>query len=663
MPTASPIKTVITGKDELSKKMDEIQKRVKKFSDSTKRIGRSLTRNLTLPMAAAGGISLKFATDFNEGMANVATLIPGNLKRVKQLKGEILDLSKATGKSTQDLTEGLYQTISAFQDSEETMERLRIATKAGMAGRAETIESLKMLSAITKGYGDTSIKAMKQTSDFAFSIVKLGETTFPDLASSIGSTVPLADALGVDLKQLSTAFATMTGPMGNAAETSTKIRGIFTAVIKQTGGMEKIIKKLGLGFTSASNAMKKMGMRPFLQLMKIATSTTKDKNKALKELGFSSFKAMKKSLGLIEATEKMSDVLKVNQDRLGKVFTRQEGLIGVTALLGGLTDAYAKKTKLMNNVTGATTEAFKEQTEGINKAGQEFKEAKAEMIALAIKIGDKLIPVATRFLKTLMPIIDKISKLDDDTFEWGLKLAGLTMLIGPLVTGVGIFAGSLTNIIGLLSKTKAGTLMVIKSVSALKTQFAGGAKAAGKFATATGIIGGVTAAGTAGYAVGSLISGLVLEPIAEEKYRTFEDIANVRRRAQEAIRLGKGPAEQLKALRELRIAGMKLPETVNSFESGMGTIASIFTDVESPLEKIKRESEKMADAQKRLIESLNKTARNLETKIPEMKGGIETKTITKESKLTVELSNLPPGTTMRTQGAPLKKSARGVIME
>ena len=69
--------------------------------------------------AALGGVAVaagRASAALNKGMANVATLIPENTLRITELKTEVQDLAVAHGRDSQDLTAGLYQTISAFGD-------------------------------------------------------------------------------------------------------------------------------------------------------------------------------------------------------------------------------------------------------------------------------------------------------------------------------------------------------------------------------------------------------------------------------------------------------------------------------------------------------------------------------------------------------------------
>jgi hypothetical protein len=153
--------------------------------------GAKMTLGITAPIVAAGGAAIKFATDFNAGMANVATLIPGNSERINELKGNVQDLAIETGKSTSDLSDGLFQTVSAFGDSAASAEILGINARAAAAGLATTTDAINLTSAVTKGYGDTSATAVQHAADLAFMANKLGQTTFPELAASVGRVTPL----------------------------------------------------------------------------------------------------------------------------------------------------------------------------------------------------------------------------------------------------------------------------------------------------------------------------------------------------------------------------------------------------------------------------------------------------------------------------------------
>ena len=146
---------------------------------------------LSVAVLAIGTMALKSSMKLSEGMGNIATLLDEPAGRIDVLKSGVQGLAVEFGKSTEDIAEGTYQVISAFQDSAETLDLVKINAMAAAAGMATTKDAIALTSAVTKGYGDVSADAVKKASGLAFQTVKLGQTTFPELAASIGRTVPL----------------------------------------------------------------------------------------------------------------------------------------------------------------------------------------------------------------------------------------------------------------------------------------------------------------------------------------------------------------------------------------------------------------------------------------------------------------------------------------
>jgi hypothetical protein len=88
------------------------------LSNKLGKLGQGMTAGITLPIMGAAAAALKFSTDLNSSMANIASLGVAN-DRVTELKGNIQDMAVRTGKSTDDLAQGAYQVISAFGDTAE----------------------------------------------------------------------------------------------------------------------------------------------------------------------------------------------------------------------------------------------------------------------------------------------------------------------------------------------------------------------------------------------------------------------------------------------------------------------------------------------------------------------------------------------------------------
>jgi len=381
-------------------KIKGVSEKVGAFGEKATKVGETMSTKLTLPILAAGAGAIKMSTDFNGAMANIATLIPGNTDRVNELKESIQNMAIETGKSTNDLANGMYQVVSAFGDTADSAKILEINAKSAKAGLAETTDAINLTSGVTKAYGDTTAGAVQKASDLALMTVRLGQTTFPELAASMGRVTPLAAALNVKQEELFGTMATFTGVTGGAAEVSTQLRGVLQALMAPTADMQDLMKKLG----------------------------------------YENGQAMIKSLGLqgsIEAmTKAANDTGKPLQAFIGSI----EGQTLALAATGGQADTFSDKIKQMGNVAGVTDEAFNEVTNGVNKAGFQMEQARAKAEVAAQKMGDALAPALTKVAEAVSKVADWFMKLSPQGQKVVLIVGGIVAAIGPLLIIIGKLA-------------------------------------------------------------------------------------------------------------------------------------------------------------------------------------------------------------------------------
>jgi len=365
--------------------------------DSMTATGRTMSRRLTAPLVGIGAVSLKMATDFNRGMANVSTMTDGSASRIKELKTVVQGMSVEMGKSTDDLADGMYQVLSAFGDTADGAKQLEVATKASVAGAATTTDAVNLLSAVTKGYGDTSVSAMEKASDLSFQTVRMGQTDFPQLAQSIGRVIPLAASLGVKQEELFGVMATATGVTGKAAEVSTQYRGILQSLTSPTAKMSELYKELGV----------------------------KNGEQLIKQEGFA------------DALTKITQKAKETNTPLQEYISSIEGQTLAMALTGPQADSFAEKLANMGDVAGSTQEAFELQTQGVNKAGFEMEQTKQKFIVASQSIGQALLPVAATVATTVGGMAQKFSELDPAIQGTIVTLGGIAAVAGPSLIVLG----------------------------------------------------------------------------------------------------------------------------------------------------------------------------------------------------------------------------------
>ncbi len=380
--------------DKISKSLEKTARVGEKLSG----VGTSMTKHVSVPLAAVGVAAGKMYLDFSKSMGMVSTLIDGTGEtvqaRTKQLSKDVLKVSDDTGIAANDISEGLYQVISAYGDTADSSKNLEIAGKAAKAGAATTTDAVNLLSAVTKGYGDTSAEANSKVADLAFMTVKLGQTTFPELASSMGRVVPLAAELKVSQEELFGVMATGTGVTGTAAEVSTQLRGVLQALMAPTDSMTEL-----------------MG-----------------------SLGFETGKAMMEGLGLqgtIDAIVKAAnDSGMPLQDYIGSI----EGQTLALALAGAQSDTLREKTAAMADSLGAADEAFLKSQEN---AGAKFEAALNKSKNALIRLGDAAAPALEKAADLIGDVADWFSQLTDEQQENLVQWGAVAMAAGPVIKLLG----------------------------------------------------------------------------------------------------------------------------------------------------------------------------------------------------------------------------------
>lgn len=373
MATRKDMTATITVAGKLS---PSVQAAMAGASASCRKLGNAFRRVERVAAAAAAGITLaagavafklgkecvEAATKFEKQMSNVATLLDGDVKkRIGELNEEVYALSKKTGASTDDLTDGLYNVISALGDSADSMKILETATKAAVAGGATTTDAINLLTAEMKGYNDTSGEFAQRCADMAFTVVKLGQTTFPDLAANMGRCIPLANTMGMKIEEVNGYFATLTGVTGGAAEVSTQLQAALTAMLKPSKEMSKALKKLG--YSNGVAAIKAEGLQSILMKLR------KNSKNAL---------------------------------QFGQLFGRKEGINFALTVTGVQADTAARKIAAMYETAGAADRAFEVSEDNLasrlHRIGNLFDVAK-------IQIGQELLPVLNDLFKAGEPYL------------------------------------------------------------------------------------------------------------------------------------------------------------------------------------------------------------------------------------------------------------------
>ena len=221
-----------------------------------RKIGRVIKKAMLIGVVAISA-AIFAASKFEKQLAMVSTMLDDRTMPImEEFKKTISGLAREFGQTTQTLSKGLYDILSASIAAEKATAVLRTATKAAIAGMTETEIAADAITTIINAYGINADRA-EEISDKLFATVKRGKLTFQDLAGSIGRVAATAAIAGLGFEELLSLIATLTRAGVKPAEAMTSIAGTMRAFLKPTKDATDTAAEFGL--VLSSNTLKEIG--------------------------------------------------------------------------------------------------------------------------------------------------------------------------------------------------------------------------------------------------------------------------------------------------------------------------------------------------------------------------------------------------------------------
>lgn len=416
------------------KGVDEAGSKWSGLGQGLSKVGATLTKTVTLPMVALGAAGLKSAADIEQGMNEVFTLLPGlSEDAMGKMTTDAKAFSKEMGVLPNETIPALYQAISAGVPADNVFDFLETAQKAALGGVTDLTTAVDGISSVVNAYGSEVLSAT-EASDLMFTAVKLGKTTFGELASSLYNVIPTTAALGVGFGDVTAALASMTAQGVPTSVATTQLRQLFVELSKEGTKTSDVFKDLaGVGF------------RDFIA----AGGDTQQALQLLEQYAANTGVGINDLFGSVEAGS------------------------AALALTGKGTEKFSEALDAMAESAGATERAYNQMDQGVSRS---LKRIKTEGMVMLADLGEKLLPVLEDLLPIFGRIIEKVGEvlewfggLDQGTQNLILALGGIVLAAGPVLSVLGKIlplVGPLTTAIGNLGAA-AGTAGAAGSIGLL----------------------------------------------------------------------------------------------------------------------------------------------------------------------------------------------------
>lgn len=373
------------------------------FASKANQIGSTLTRSLTLPILALGGVALKLASDYAAAIGRVqglTTVLEDGRHTVADVTAELETMSVQTGTSIIELADSFYFAGSAGLNFQTAMDVVNESAKAAAIGMGDAKDVAKVLIFALNAYKGTGLDAAHAT-DVLVEGIKRGTAEPEEMAIALGRVIPVARDAGIAFDTVVASIAALTNIGLPTRVATTSLRALFTELLAPTIQATQTLESFGI--------------------------TAQDMRDVLM------------TGGPIAAFKLLEDATNGNVDALHDIIPQIRGFTAFTGLSGDALKEYKKTIEEVTHSEGAMDKAF-----GIIQKTPRFKfEQGINRLRIgAIKMGNVLIPIFEKLMSVVGDFGDSLANMPDIfktiTVGAGLALAAL----GPLLKIFGTLAVS-----------------------------------------------------------------------------------------------------------------------------------------------------------------------------------------------------------------------------
>lgn len=374
----------------------------------------------------------KFA-DFETSLNKVATIADTTVLSMGEIKSGIMEVSNEVNIGSGQISEAMYQAISATGDTANALSYVEQSAKLAKGGFTDVTSALDGATSVMNAYGETGEESFTKIADIMITTQNVGKTTVNELSSSLANVIPTAAAMGVSFEQVSAGLATITAQGTPTAQATTQLNTLFA--------------ELGKSGTLASGNLTK------------AAEGTQYAGKSFSEL-------TNEGVPLNDILLLMSDYAAANGVSLIDMFSSVEAGKGALQIASGDGAKFAKSLEAMNTASGATDAAYNTMSQGLNES---FSRIRNSIDNILIKAGDKIAPSFQKVADWVNNHMPQIEAVVEGVLDgMGTAITVFTDIVSGIIS---IFSATETSTNGTFTSIKETISSVLTVVGELVDSF------------------------------------------------------------------------------------------------------------------------------------------------------------------------------------------------
>lgn len=457
--------------DKADKETKSFENKLKGYGKDFEKAGKGLMVGVTTPIVGLGTVATKTAIDFESAFAGVIKTVDATDEQLAKLETGIRDMSKEIPASATAIA-GVAEAAGQLGiETDNILGFTRVMIDLGEATNLSADDAATALARLA------NITGMSQQ-DFD----RLG-STIVDLGNNLATTEAEIVAMGLRLAGAGSQIGLSEAQIMSFAGALSSV-----GIEAEAGGsaFSKVMIDIQLAVETNSNRLK--------EFADVAGMSGEEFRKAFKEDAAGAIITFIQGLGNAEkrglSAIKVLDDMGISEIRLRDALLRASGASEVFA------DSLDIGTKAWEENTALTKEAeqrYKTTASQIEIAKNYLKDA-------GITIGEIVVPHIVSLAEGVKKASEWFSKLNPETQESIVKMAGLAAAIGPVLFVGGKATSSIGSIVGVIGKLSGGATAAATATTAMSS----GIGAAGLAAKAGALLFNPWTLGIAAAGVGAI---------------------------------------------------------------------------------------------------------------------------------------------------------------
>lgn len=405
-----------------------------------------------LGLGAAAGVvaveTVKMAGTFEQKMNLIVTQAHAPQSEIDNLKQKVLDLAGATGQSADKLAEGLYHIESVGTRGQAAIDGLAASAKLATIGMA----SLDDVTYAMSGMMSSGMKDVANYSDgvaLLNTIVGQGDMTMQQLSKAIGTGVlPAFKDAGLGAADFGAALATLTDNSVPAEVAANHLKTSVQLLQNQSGPAKKALGELGIGAGQLGKDLEQGGLQqalvdiqshmtnftPVGGKVKLALAEVQKDSKQFYDSLISDGATVDEAT---KATAKYTDGLNKNGSaavQAGALLSKAFGgarSASTMETLAGEADRFNTKLHTMGDAASRAAQLQADWTKTQENFNVKMSQAKDGLGALAISIGEKLLPAVSAIAGVFATVTTWMSQNEAVSIAVAIIVGGV--LVGAFV--------------------------------------------------------------------------------------------------------------------------------------------------------------------------------------------------------------------------------------